>query len=118
MEDRIEINGVWYIKESSPQIKVDLEFIHFIGCSAENKNHCFEATKLYKDNPNSELYEGFDIKYTDKKTKETELWDNDKWLIDVYNNDKKSLEELKNLSKEDIQFLQAFLQELKDNNWF
>jgi len=50
MENRIEINGVWYVREDQPKTLLEnLDPIGFEGYVVENKDFCFEATRLVGD---------------------------------------------------------------------
>ena len=86
--DRIEVNGVWYVKEELSEVneptisKLD-EAIPFSGIVFESDLYCFEVTKL-------EGYENYHdkdctIKFTDKSVihdiaEYQEHWDNVSWM--------------------------------------
>ena len=111
MEDRVKINGVWYVKETKIT-KEELDIIDFVGCTYENDKYCWEATVLYKD--------GIDIKFTDKRTKpfKEDNWDKNTWLLGVLKNDRDSMTEAREAMDEDgIETFQIFLEYLKGKQW-
>jgi hypothetical protein len=118
MEDRVKINGVWYVRETKIT-KEELDIIDFIGCVYENDKYCWEATVLYKDD-NKTLYDSIDIKFTDKRTKpfKEDNWDNNTWLLGVLKNDQDSMVDAREAMDEDgIETFQVFLEYLKGKQW-
>ena len=98
MENRIQINGTWYVKEDSiPQPtpmapKFDAALAtHFEGYVYETDEYCWEATRIYKDGDMG-FYEGISIEFTNKNTKEVEYWDNDSWMKNVLHKDEEAVE--------------------------
>jgi hypothetical protein len=120
MENRIEINGVWYVKESTDEKEpIELDPTQFEGLVVEDGDFCFEATRIFKDDgtPYSDCVS---IKCTDKREKpwKEDDWDHTGWMRGVLKNNPESLEELPaDMGKESIRFLQAFLQLLTDKEW-
>lgn len=119
-KDRIQINGVWYVREDRVSIdQVELDPTGFEGYVVENSQVCFEATRLKKDEGG--YYDDIDIKCTikkgDKKDWIEDNWDHNAWMLGVLDNNPDSLKELPNMGGENILFLQAFLQFLKDKEW-
>ena len=117
--ERIEINGVWYVRENTKE-NIILDPTHFDGCVVENDNFAFEATRIFKDDGTP--YEGLTIECTDKRFEnrkdwKVEHWDNDNWLRGILNNNPDSWKELPEMGSGDIHFLQTFLQYLKDKEW-
>ena len=48
-QDRIQINGIWYVKETATKEEpIVLDLTDFIGCSYETADYAWEATKIYK----------------------------------------------------------------------
>jgi hypothetical protein len=101
MEDRIQINGVWYKREEDSIEEPESLFwdvTNYIGKVAESRLYCFKAEKMYKDEINGELHSGVDIEFTDKRILGEwieDLWDNDTWMRGVLNDDLDALEELR-----------------------
>ena len=117
--DRIEINGVWYVKEDKPN-KLDLtekDVTFSKSCVYETDDYCWEATLLSIDNGKN-FYPDIDIEFTDKETKITEYWDNSDWLNKVLDGNKKEIEEAKkDMSDKGIEDFTAFLKFLRKENW-
>ena len=94
MENRIQINGDWYIKEPVDAQPKELDLVYTEMCSYEVLDYCFEATRRFKDYDKSEFYEDtIDIKVTDKRTKSWKIhnWDNVAWFRGVFDNDKRAI---------------------------
>ena len=128
MENRIQINGVWYVREDiTPESKIEVESISdkltfSEQCTYENEKYCWTAMRLSKDN-NVNFYSGIDIEFThktgDRDKWYTDTWDNPKFFIGILENDPESLDEVKQylLTPQDIKLFQLFLQELVDIGW-
>lgn len=121
--DRIEINGVWYVKETTTEKEyIELDPTHFEGYVVENDNFCFEATRIFKDDgtpyDNCCDIECTDKRFENRKDWKTEHWDNNEWLRGVSKNNPKSINELPaSMGNKNILFLQSFLQYLTDKGW-
>ena len=118
--NRLQINGVWYVREDQVLInKVKLDPVGFEGYVVENDEVCFEATRIKKDEYG--YYDDIDIKCTIKKGDSKDWlednWDHNAWMLGVLDNNPDSLKELPSIGGENILFLQAFLQFLKDKEW-
>lgn len=106
MEDRIQINGTWYVREElclcdkesktieevSPIHPNDLTFSEEV--IYENDDFCWVASRLFRDKDAGTYFDSIDIRFTDKRTKpwKEELWDSNGWIRGVLNNDPDSLE--------------------------
>ena len=67
MEDRIQINGVWYKREEpeTPKYEIsDINVIKSISYVFETTDFCFEATKLSKD-VGEVFFDSIDIEFTE-----------------------------------------------------
>ena len=122
MENKIQINGVWYVREDSFTKKeeeaIELNPTYFKGCAVEIKDYCWEATKIERED--GTYYGGVDIQFTDKTVKpwKDEHWDNEKWMVGVYKNDPESLVIAKEtMSDEGIKHFQAFVGFLIEKGW-
>jgi hypothetical protein len=114
-KERIQINGVWYVQEEQP---LELDTTEFRGMVVEDEQYCFEATQLVKNK--DEYYPGVDIKFTDKRTKpwKEEHWDNNNWIIGVYEGNELSLTEAyESMCSDGVKTLQAFIKVLIDKGW-
>lgn len=123
MENRIQINGTWYVKEDTTDTQpekpsFDIKSVtQFEGCIYETDRYCWEATRIYKDG-GKEFYDGVSIEFTNKKTKEVEYWDNDSWMKNVLSNNKEAVESaLECMNAEGIILFRAFLSFLKYQGW-
>ena len=124
-EERIQINGTWYVKENTtPTHSIVLDPTHFEGYVAENDEFCLEAHRIFQDNgePYTDCVsiECTDKRFTDRRDWEVENWDNTTWMRSVLENNYDALQELHNMAgrgKQNIQFLQEFLQHLTDKGW-
>ena len=121
--ERIEDNGVWYVKETTiKKPTIELDPTHFEGYVVENDDFCFEATRIFKDDgvPYDDCV---DIECTDKRFEnhkdwKVEHWDSTSWMRGILNNDANSWKELPDMGKnENTEFLQALLQFLTDKGW-
>ena len=120
MQDRIEINGVWYVREDllDKQEKVELSFS--LEAMYENDKYCWQATRLYKENSQTHFYDDIDIKFTDKREKpwKEEHWDNNTWMVGVLDNDPESLKDARESMCDDgIKTFKLFLNKLKEEGW-
>jgi len=110
MEDRIQINGTWYVKEQldavSPERQV--EVFEYKCLSYEDSRFCFEATIDIKDNGILDILDL--IKVTDKSVKpwKEETWDHLSLL---------SLKGDSGFSDDDVENFIAFLKEIQKRGW-
>jgi hypothetical protein len=122
-ENRIQINGEWYIKESTvatPEPEA-LDLTYSESCIHETKKYAFQATRIYKDYTNAEFYDNCTyIEFTDKRpsTPIIDHWDNPNWLLSIYHNEKEALEEALELMDEDgVKELKSLVGELIKMGW-
>jgi len=120
MEDRILINGVWYVRETEPKTETkEIEVIDFIGSICETDDYVWKASRLYKDDGET-FYEGFDIEFTDKTTLpwKEEHWDNMNWFKGVLEDNPESIKDaIRSMDDEGIKDFKLFLNKLKDKGW-
>lgn len=121
MEDRIQINGVWYVLEQQEQLpEVEINIIRTEARTIESDKYVFEAIRLERSDAPGTYFEGIDIEFTDKREKpwKEEYWDNPAWMRGVLINDPESLEHLKeSVCLQGEAELKAFLKELKEEGW-
>lgn len=121
MEDRILINGVWYVREALIENVIEqIETTDYLGCTYETENYSWEATRIFKDDQET-FYDGFDIKFIDKlwKNYEPQYWDNMGWFESVYENNPDAIADAKEvMNEEGFLHFRAFLKELKKRGWF
>jgi hypothetical protein len=126
MEDRIQINGVWYKREEDSVEETESTFwdvTDYIGKVAESKLYVFKAERIYRDGINSELY-SVSIEFTDKRFTDnralwkTELWDNPTWMRGVLNNSPDALEDLRDsVCEQGEKEFKEFLRMLQEEGW-
>lgn len=123
MSNRINIDGVWYVREDSlPNEKINIDDLTwFEGCVYENEEYCFEFSKIRKseDGP---YYDEIDIKFTDKRSGDRnnwveEHWDNNAWYFGVLHDNPESMCELNGICKKGINTFKSLLQHLVDKQW-
>lgn len=119
MKDRIQIDGVWYIRETEPKPEfIDVQIHTSLSAHYENEDYSWEAIRMYKDD-NETLYKDFDVKFTNKNIKQEDYWDNPIWIKDVYENKPHSINEaLEDMDENGVKHFRSFLNELKKIGWF
>lgn len=130
MENRIEINGVWYVKEDSIEntlnnIEEELDLSFNIECVYENSQYVFVASRLHEDGLDSDFYDGISINFTDKRFEDREDWTEDHWDNELFfkgilERDKGSIETLRNeigMCENGIKILIQFLTQLREIGW-
>ena len=127
METRIEINGVWYVREDAINDSLDIldeeemDLTWTEECVYENDDYCFVASRIKKDD-SEEFYPDIDIKFTDKRyserTRTTEYWDNNSWFRGILENNPKSLRDLREvLCDNGVKQFKMFLRKLIEVKW-
>ena len=103
-EDRIQINGTWYVKEEEQPQTEPQDLIYTQQCLLELDDCIFEASRMYSDYNNEIFFKDtVDIKYTNKLTKESDYWDNVTWIKGLFKGEKEALDEISNiLNKSEI----------------
>lgn len=128
MENRIEINGVWYVREDDindsldhlEEEEIDLTFSE--ECCYETDKYCFVASRLRKDE-SGEFYPDISITFTDKRsgdrdTWKEEYWDNNSWLRGILENNPESLGHLREvLCDKGVKQFKMFLRKLVEVKW-
>jgi hypothetical protein len=120
MEDRIQVNGEWYVKElTTPPVELDLTY--YEGCVYENSKYCFEVTRIYRNYNKDEFYpDSVSVEFTDKRVqpRKTDDWDNTSWLRGIYDNDRTSINEaLEVMDMDGVTELKALVGELIEKGW-
>ena len=107
MEDRIEVNGVWYIKEEVATSKFEKVTIselepgvRYDGFVFESNLYAFDCTRIYDEDGNLYKDGNVSIKFTDKSkysglgNEETqEYWDNVDWMRGIIENEVEAIAE-------------------------
>lgn len=115
MEERIEVNGVWYVKEKA--LQKELFISEFDGIVYENDLFSLEVTRL-KDEDGIPT-ENILMEYTSKTQPYIkECWDNVDWMIGVYRNSPTSVRQLYPLMGEDrVKQVQSIIGTLVEREW-
>lgn len=131
VQNRIQIDGVWYVREDA-QLEESFEDINLtkcLTCLYETQDYCWVASRMYKDDGETfyhdgeTFYPGVDIKFTDKTSGDRETWvedywDNDTWLLGVYNNNPDSIPDAKQVMNEKgIKDFRNFIHKLIQMGW-
>ena len=130
MEDRIEINGVWYIKEDVATSKFEkvtiseLEpGIKYDGFVFESNLYAFDCTRIYDEDGNLYKDGNVCIKFTDKSvvhdiTEYQEHWDNVDWMRALLINEPEAIEEaMESLCSQGFAELKEVLTTLRVAAW-
>ena len=129
MENRIQINGVWYVKEGqTPTTALSYEIdedklTYSESCVYENDKYCFEATRIFQEYDLGKFYgDVLDIEFTDKRGGKgnwiTEQWDSIYWLNGVLERNHDSIETLReSMCFEGVETFISFLKILKNKGW-
>jgi hypothetical protein len=125
MEERIQINGIWYIREDAPAESKETKssFNETNVCTSleyayENDSYCYVASIDLDEGGFRKYKDQAAIKFTDKRCVPwgEEYWDNIAWfhgVLDDAPDSIKSLLEIK-MTVEDIETFQDFLKYLRD----
>ena len=122
-KDRIQIDGVWYVREDilPTSNKEPLIYTWYDGCVIENDKYAFEISRIQKDD--GTYYNDISIEFTDKRFGKYEnwtkdYWDNNEWMKGVLNDNPISLTELKeSMAEEDIWILKDILMKMVEKEW-
>lgn len=122
MEDRIQINGTWYVKEQPDAVVEErqVEVFEYKGLVYEDQRFCFEATIDIKDNGILDILDL--IKVTDKRVKpwKEETWDRLDFFRGCLERKSDSLLSLRGesgFSDDDVENFIAFLKEIQKRGW-
>ena len=124
MEDRIEINGVWYVKESilknQTQKLPEMDFTHGMEkyLIYEDDNICLDARK----DVTNETSDYIEVNFTNKNIKpwKEDTWDNKSFLRGIAIEDSESMESLRNeTDAEDftLPYIVGFMKEMSRLGW-
>jgi hypothetical protein len=123
-KDRIQINGEWYVKESTSkkqnQIVIDDDgMTSFRGYVYETDKYSWEATKVYHID-DIEFFPDFGIKFIHKEIKpqKEEYWDNNSWFAGVLDGNETDLHVAhESMDEEGVAHFKAFLAKLREKGW-
>ena len=130
MENRIEINGVWYVREDAITDPLDhleteeIELTFSEECCYETDKYCFVASRMRKDG-GDEFYPDIFITFTDKRNDDRdkwkeEHWDNNNWFRGILEGNAESivsLDEETDICPQGKRQLKGFLNRLVEEKW-
>ena len=126
MKDRIEVNGVWYIKENTivqPTISELEPGIKYDGMIFESDLYSFDCTRIYDEDGNLYKDGNVCIKFTDKSIihdidKSQEHWDNVDWMCGILENEVEAIDEaMESLCSQGLIELKEVVKELVEKGW-
>ena len=131
MEDRIQINGVWYVKEEEldtveyvePTISKLDSGVKYDGMVFESDLYAFDCTRIYDEDGCLYKDGNVSIKFTDKSVvhnieKFQEHWDNEAWMQGVIEDDEESIvEAMESLCSQGMAELKEVLTTLRADAW-
>jgi len=128
--NRIEINGIWYVREDKQPTPViddinDDDVTDSLDCVWETDEYCFIATVLLRDNAEdlTDFYGSVYVKITDKRPSDRKDWieheaDNSNWLLGVLEGNPDSMEEACEIFDDNgISQFRAFILYLIKKGW-
>ena len=123
MKNRIEIDGVWYVKEETEDQSAISQLgpgIKYDGYLFESNLYCFDCTRIYDED--EKLYEdsSVSIEFTNKTLDmdRTELWDNTSWMNGFLKNDIIAITDAReSLCAQGMLELREVLTTLKEKEW-
>ena len=127
MENRIEINGVWYVKEDTTEKEIDFPGIpedptFFQGVVWEDDRYCFEVHRLTEEDgyaSGGDCLIQYTIKVGPKDEWENDMIDSITFMKGLFNRDENSLKAAREegFSEDFIQNLRNVIAELIKLNW-
>ena len=123
-KDRIQIDGVWYVREGQPQIKPlqPHQLTNTINCIYETSKYCFEAIMIFRDDCET-LFPDVSIEFTDKRNADYDDWkkdssDNPTWMRGIFHNVEESMIDAREMmDQEGIDEFRAFLKHIETKGW-
>jgi hypothetical protein len=130
MENRIEVNGVWYVREDAINDSLDhledeeIDLVFSEECAYETDKYCFVASRIRRDD-SSEFYPDITITFTDKRsgnrdTWKEDYWDNNNWFKGIVEGNPESIKSLNEeieLCSQGKRQLKGFLNRLVEEGW-
>jgi len=131
MENRIEVNGVWYVREDAiidPLDHLEAEEItttNSLTCTYESDDWAFEAFVILRDEAKTleDHYPDPSIQITDKRLPGRDAWtvedvDNPIWMRSILENDPESMKEARDMfDPNGLREFKDFLRHLEQKGW-
>lgn len=110
--ERIQIDGVWYVKEYSTPV----DYTEFRGCIYETLTYSWEAQVLV--DRNGDARGDCWVEFVDKKNHIDDVWDNPEFFINLYNRDPKAIKLAQEcMNDQGVKDFTAFIKVLIDKGW-
>ncbi len=111
-KDRIQIDGVWYVKESSVEKTFEYDLIHSRSITIENDVICYEFSVLEDEGDDGEpVYSMPSCEVKFKSGIKEEFWDNGDWMIRFYKGgDKDADNEIAHIDQESREMFRQVLE--------
>jgi len=128
MKERIQVDGVWYVRETSTPSIVEInprDVTNALSCTWESDNWCFEAIVILREGAKdlTDTYPDPSITITDKRPVNRDDWkedssDNPNWFIGVLEGNPESMPEAEEmLDKQGIAEFRGFISYLIEKGW-
>lgn len=82
MKDRIQIDGVWYVKEDTNNTNTEIDYTWSESCIVENEKYILEATRV-RPKMMAEFYKDITIEIKHKQTDNTIYIDNTNYMLNI-----------------------------------
>ena len=128
MEDRIQVNGIWYVRETDPTPQIEIDEMHVTFCMErvwESNNWCFVAKVIMRDEAETleDHYPDPFIDITDKRPTDRKDWvedhtDNPNFMWGVLEGNPESMgDALDMFDAQGLEEFKAFLRYLAKIGW-
>jgi len=128
MKDRIQVDGVWYVRESKTLPIAEIkprDVTNSLNCTWESDEWCFEAIVILKDDAKdlTDIYPDPWVEITDKRPANRDDWkkdnsDNPRWFIGVLEGSDESMEDANEIFDEQgLSEFRGFISYLIDKGW-
>ena len=126
-KDRIQIDGVWYVKESAQTQPIQInpgDVTLSLERCWETRDWCFTATVIMKDSDClDDFYPDPSVKITDKRLGNNDTWithesDNPRWMLGVLDDSPDSMPDaIEIFGTGGLEEFRAFIRHLIEANW-
>jgi len=119
MQDRIQINGVWYVRELEEKEKA-ITPLYYRGCLYETDDYIWDCVIHEEGEGESAVPFDVEIKFIDKHLEpwKEEHWDHLSWIKGVLENNPDSMSEARlSMNEQGIKDFKKFLKYLVERGW-
>lgn len=115
MENRININGDWYVREEQPKEQKVYDIILSREIMIETDNVLVEGMVLEDMNDGSFDMAAIDISY--KKRGFKDVWDNDEFLTSLYRREANAMNEVSNTDADTLEVVLIIIDRMAEMGW-